>query len=70
MKTATNHPPLIIGLGEVLWDLLPSGKQLGGAPAKGAHGSSLLVGGELVSRPGCQLTIEMTGARFHQHSRP
>ena len=24
---------LIIGLGELLWDLLPSGKQLGGAPA-------------------------------------
>ena len=22
----------IIGLGEVLWDLLPAGKQLGGAP--------------------------------------
>ena len=25
--------PLVIGLGEVLWDMLPSGKQLGGAPA-------------------------------------
>lgn len=25
--------PLIIGIGEVLWDMLPSGKQLGGAPA-------------------------------------
>ncbi len=24
---------IIVGLGEVLWDLLPSGKQLGGAPA-------------------------------------
>jgi hypothetical protein len=25
--------PKIIGIGEILWDLLPSGKQLGGAPA-------------------------------------
>lgn len=27
----------VIGLGEVLWDLLPSGPQLGGAPANFAH---------------------------------
>lgn len=25
--------PVIVGIGEVLWDMLPSGKQLGGAPA-------------------------------------
>lgn len=25
--------PLVIGIGEVLWDLLPAGKKLGGAPA-------------------------------------
>lgn len=29
-----NHPPkLMVGLGELLWDLLPEGAQLGGAPA-------------------------------------
>jgi fructokinase len=27
-----NRPPRIVSLGEVLWDLLPSGAQLGGAP--------------------------------------
>jgi fructokinase len=27
------HPPLFIGCGEVLWDLLPSGRMPGGAPA-------------------------------------
>lgn len=32
----------IVGLGEVLWDLLPRGKQLGGAPANFAYISSLL----------------------------
>jgi len=29
--------PLVIGLGEILWDLLPGGRVLGGAPANFAH---------------------------------
>lgn len=29
--------PVVIGLGEILWDLLPEGKQLGGAPANFAY---------------------------------
>ncbi|HYK37740.1 PfkB family carbohydrate kinase [Alloacidobacterium sp.] len=29
----SDEPKLIVGLGELLWDLLPGGKQLGGAPA-------------------------------------
>ncbi len=32
----------IVGLGELLWDLLPSGRQLGGAPANFAYFSNLL----------------------------
>ena len=32
----------IVGLGEILWDMLPSGKQLGGAPANFAYISTLL----------------------------
>jgi fructokinase len=32
----------VVGLGEVLWDLLPAGKQLGGAPANFAYMTSLL----------------------------
>jgi fructokinase len=32
----------IVGLGEVLWDLLPEGKQLGGAPANFAYWSAVL----------------------------
>ena len=27
------QPKVIVGLGELLWDMLPAGKQLGGAPA-------------------------------------
>jgi fructokinase len=34
--------PTIVGLGEILWDLLPSGPQLGGAPANFAYCSHLL----------------------------
>jgi fructokinase len=33
---------LMIGLGEVLWDILPSGKVLGGAPANFAYMASVL----------------------------
>jgi fructokinase len=32
----------IVGLGEILWDLLPDGKQLGGAPANFAYMCNLL----------------------------
>lgn len=30
-------PLTVVGLGEVLWDLLPTGPQLGGAPANFTH---------------------------------
>jgi fructokinase len=39
----------VVGLGELLWDLLPSGKQLGGAPANFAYISGVVasrVGGD------------------------
>ncbi len=32
----------VVGLGEILWDMLPAGKQLGGAPSNFAYISSLL----------------------------
>jgi fructokinase len=43
----------VVGIGEVLWDLLPSGKQLGGAPANFAyHASALGAEARIVSRVG------------------
>jgi fructokinase len=39
----------IVGLGEILWDLLPSGRQLGGAPANFAYCSHLLGNRALVA---------------------
>jgi fructokinase len=35
-------PALMVGIGEVLWDLLPAGKVLGGAPANFAYMTSVL----------------------------
>ena len=52
-KTASEGRPLVIGLGEVLWDLLPAGKQLGGAPANFAyHAHALGAEALVVSRVG------------------
>ena len=45
--------PLVVGIGEVLWDMLPGGKQLGGAPANFAyHANALGARGAVVSRVG------------------
>ena len=38
----TNQRRKIVGLGEILWDMLPNGKQLGGAPSNFAYISTLL----------------------------
>jgi fructokinase len=38
----TSPRPIVVGLGELLWDLFPSGKQLGGAPANFAYLTALL----------------------------
>ena len=45
--------PLIVGIGEVLWDMLPSGRQLGGAPANFTyHAGALGAETRLISRVG------------------
>jgi fructokinase len=40
----------IVGLGEILWDMLPSGKQMGGAPANFAYHAKELGLGDIKSR--------------------
>jgi fructokinase len=61
-------PAVMIGLGEVLWDLLPSGKVLGGAPANFAYMTSLLgdqgivasrVGDDESGREACRVIQEL-----------
>lgn len=41
-KLSDTHLPVVVGLGELIWDMLPAGKQLGGAPTNFAYISSLL----------------------------
>lgn len=41
-KTSACPSPIVVGLGELIWDFLPGGKQLGGAPANFAYISRLL----------------------------
>ncbi len=62
------EPALMIGLGEVLWDLLPSGKVLGGAPANFAYMSSVLgdqgivasrVGNDDLGQDACRVMQEL-----------
>ncbi len=52
-EAASTRKPVVIGVGEVLWDLLPAGRQLGGAPANFAYHAHML-GAEalVVSRVG------------------
>lgn len=48
-----NTQPIVVGLGEILWDILPSGRQLGGAPANFAyHAHALGAAGTVVSAVG------------------
>jgi fructokinase len=43
MSTPSIPPfPVVVGLGELLWDLFPAGKQLGGAPANFAYITAML----------------------------
>lgn len=52
-STARTHPFRIVGIGEVLWDLLPTGRQLGGAPGNFVyHARALGADGCMISRVG------------------
>src|SRR5258708_40292502 len=56
---------ITIGLGELLWDLFPEGKQLGGAPANFAYMTSLLGDEGLVaSRVGADALGRAAGRRL------
>ena len=52
---------VVVGLGEILWDMFPGGKQLGGAPANFAyHAHALGDRGTIVSRTGADRLGEQT----------
>jgi fructokinase len=63
--------PIIVGLGELLWDMLPSGKQLGGAPANFAyHAAGLGAQARVVSAVGTDLLGDEIMARIAQLGLP
>jgi fructokinase len=57
--------PFVVGIGEILWDILPDGRQLGGAPANFAfHARALRAASVIVSavgddRPGREILAEL-----------
>ena len=57
----------VVGLGELIWDLLPKGKQLGGAPTNFAYGAHLLGDAAVVaSRVGADALGREAAARLTQ----
>lgn len=61
----------IVGIGEVLWDLLPAGKQLGGAPANFiCHAHALGADARLISRVGKDAAGEEIIERFRARGLP
>lgn len=53
LQRTSFDPPCVVGLGEILWDMLPSGTFLGGAPANFAfHANQLGARGLVVSAVG------------------
>ena len=42
MSQTPDRPPVIVGLGEILWDNLPRGRLVGGAPANFAYHAHVL----------------------------
>lgn len=62
--SVTTSRPIAVGLGEVLWDLLPAGKQLGGAPANFAyHAQQLGAQSSVVSAVGADALGDEIAAR-------
>ena len=42
---SNNKKPVVVGIGELLWDMLPTGKKAGGAPINFVYHASRLAGG-------------------------
>lgn len=53
LPPASKRPPVVVGIGEILWDRFPGGDRLGGAPANFAyHAGQLGAEAHVVSRVG------------------
>lgn len=62
------HVPLVVGVGEILWDLLPAGQVLGGAPANFAcQARRLGARAALISATGADTLGEEARHRLQSH---
>ena len=65
--SVSDQPPVIVGLGEILWDLFPDGPRFGGAPANFAcHVAALGGNSELVSAVGKDQFGQQALAELHK----
>jgi fructokinase len=61
-----NNKPLVAGIGELLWDILPTGKQIGGAPCNFAFHTlqagceSIVISAVGNDKPGDELLMTLT----------
>lgn len=66
-----NEKRYVVGLGEVLWDVLPEGKKLGGAPANFAYHAGQFLGSDntiAISALGKDALAEETIEALRQHN--
>lgn len=47
--TESRRKPIVVGIGELLWDMLPSGKKAGGAPINFVYHASCLGAEDMLS---------------------
>ena len=61
---------IIVGMGEALWDCLPEGKKIGGAPANFAyHASQFGFDSRVVSAVGADADVSLPCAQQHTPNR-
>ena len=65
-----NNKPIVAGIGELLWDVLPTGKQVGGAPCNFAYHAmqagckSIVISAVGNDQPGDELLTSLTGLKL------
>ena len=66
-----DHKPVVAGIGELLWDVLPTGKQIGGAPSNFAFHAmqagceSILISAVGNDKPGDELLTELGNLKLN-----
>ena len=54
---SNNKKPVVVGIGELLWDMLPTGKKAGGAPINFVYRHRLLNPAQRSDRGGNQKSL-------------